>query len=126
MWTEYARSPSRRSGRKTSNFKCPSAIPAWGFLRSGPTRYSMRFLLPSLTALAWDYGSAAPSLNRMVGAYGLTTTLPVARGSLSPYPPRSTATNDDSDSPSSLDRPQSFSECIFRQQVPISTHQVHQ
>ena len=48
----------------------------------------------SLTAPAWDYGSAAPSLNRMVGAYGLPLTLPVARVLLSPYPPKSRAMND--------------------------------
>src|ERR1035438_7925062 len=54
----------------------------------------MRSLQPSLTAPAWDYGSAALSLNRMVGAYGLLTTLPAAHALLSPYPPKSRAMDD--------------------------------
>jgi hypothetical protein len=71
-------------GLKTSNFKCPSAIPAWGFPRSGRTRSSMRFLRPSLTALAWDYGSAARSSNRMAAGCGLPITLRAVRAFFHP------------------------------------------
>ena len=67
-------SRSSRKPRKASRFWCRSAIPAWVCPRSGGTRSSMRFSLPNLTAPAWDCGSAAPSLNRMVGAYGPPTT----------------------------------------------------
>ena len=52
------------------------------------------FLQLNLTAPAWDCGSAAPSLNRMVGACGLPPTLPVAHALLSLSPPKWTAAND--------------------------------
>ena len=65
---------------------CPSAIPAWGFPRSRRTRSSMRSLPPNLTAPAWDFRSAARSLNRMAAACGLPTTLRAAPTFISRYP----------------------------------------
>jgi hypothetical protein len=57
-------SPSSRSVLITSNFKCRSAIPAWGYPRKR-TSFLMLSLPPNLTAPAWDFGSVVPSLNRM-------------------------------------------------------------
>src|SRR5260221_9640579 len=46
----------------------------------------MRFLLPNLTAPAWDFASADPSSNHMAAACGLPTTPRTAQAftSLSP------------------------------------------
>ena len=51
---------------------------------SRQTRSSMRSLPPSLTAPAWDFGSAAPSSNRTAAACGLPTVPRVARVFISP------------------------------------------
>ncbi len=40
------------------------------------TKSSTRSLPPSLMALAWDFGSAGRSWNRMAAAFGLPTTHP--------------------------------------------------
>jgi len=57
-----------------------------GLLRSRRTRSSRRSLPPNLMAPAWDFGSAAPSSNRTVAAYGPPTTLRAAQVFISPYP----------------------------------------
>jgi Histidine kinase-, DNA gyrase B-, and HSP90-like ATPase len=46
------------------------------------------FFTPSPTAPAWDFASAAPSLNRMAAPCGLLTTLRAAQAFVSRYPPR--------------------------------------
>jgi len=51
----------------------------WGCPRSRQTRYSMHSSPPSLTVLAWDFESAAPSLNRIAAACGLPTILRAAQ-----------------------------------------------
>src|ERR1700689_4643816 len=50
--------------------------------------------LPSPMGPAWDFASAAPSSNRMVAAYGLTTTARAEQNSTSPYPQKKRSTND--------------------------------
>ncbi len=77
-----------------SNFCSPSAILAAGFPRARRTRSSMRSLPRSLTALAWDCASAAPSLNRMAAVCGPRPTPDAAQLFISPYPPKSRRTND--------------------------------
>jgi hypothetical protein len=44
------------------------------------------FTTKRFKAPAWDFGSAAPSLNRMAAACGLPTTLRAAQVFTSPYP----------------------------------------
>ena len=78
-----------RSARKTANFSCPSAIPAWGYPRIRRIRSSMRSLPRSPKGPEWDCGSAGPSWNRMEAACGLLTTLPAAQVFTLHYPPRS-------------------------------------
>src|ERR1700694_4948920 len=50
----------------------------------------MPSLPPRLTAPAWGFGSAAPSLNRMAAACGPPTTLRAAQVFALLYPPQST------------------------------------
>src|SRR5260370_20009261 len=54
----------------------------------------MRFLPPNLTAPAWGFGSAAPSLNRMAAACGPPTTLRAAQVFTLLYLPKSGRVND--------------------------------
>ncbi len=61
-------------------------IPAWGFHRSRRTRSLMHSLPPRLMERAWDCGSAAPLLNRMGAACGLSTTLHAEQDFVSHYP----------------------------------------
>jgi len=56
-------------------------------LRSMQTRLLMLSLPPSLTALAWDFGSAAPSFNRLAVGCGLPITLRAVQAFVSPYLP---------------------------------------
>ena len=65
---------STRSERKTRKLWCPSLIAALGCPHSRRTRSSTRSWPPNLTATAWDFGSAAPSANRMAVACWLPTT----------------------------------------------------
>src|ERR1700686_1324019 len=74
MWMRNGRWSSSRSGGKTSTLWYPSAIPAWGCPRSRRTRSSMRSSPPNLMAPAWDFGSAARSLNHMAAACGPRAT----------------------------------------------------
>src|SRR5437660_10038378 len=54
----------------------------------------MRSLPRNLMGPAWDFGSAAPSLNLMVAACGLPTTLRAAQASTSPCLSKPRRTND--------------------------------
>src|SRR5258708_2381030 len=54
----------------------------------------MRSLPRSLTALAWDFGSAAPSSDRTAAACGLPITLRAPQAFTSPFPPKSKSIND--------------------------------
>src|SRR6267378_451621 len=65
-----------------------SAIRAWGCHRSTRTRSLMRSLPPKRTAPVWDFGSAAPLLNRTAAAYGLRTIPRAAQRFSSPCPQR--------------------------------------
>ena len=66
----------------------------WVCRRRG-TRSSMRLLLPSPTAPAWDFASAALSLNRKAGACGLPLTLRAAPTSIFTLPLTHRHRNDD-------------------------------
>src|SRR5271168_1104892 len=55
----------------------------------------MRFLPPSPTAPAWDFGSAAPSLNRTEGACGQPLTLRAVPAFISHCPPPPKRLNDE-------------------------------
>src|SRR5882762_10424065 len=88
-----ASSPSSRSERKTNNFWCPSAIPAWDCPRNRRTRSSMRSSPLNVTARAWDCASAAPSSNRIAAACGQPTTLRAAQAFTSHCPPKSRSMN---------------------------------
>src|ERR1700686_1364561 len=96
------RSASSRSQRKTSNFWCRSAIPGWDCPQSKRTRSSMRSSPPNLTAPAWDFGSADPSLIRTADACGLLKTLHEAQFFMSLYILKSRHVNDARTSRSSV------------------------
>src|SRR5580704_10326272 len=94
MWMGRANWTSSRGEERTRNLWCRLAIPALGFLFSKRTRSLMRSLPRSLTALAWDFGSAAPSWNRMAAACGLPIILHAAQAFTSPFPPKLRLTTD--------------------------------
>jgi K+-sensing histidine kinase KdpD len=65
-----------------------------GFPAQQADQVYRRFLQRNLTAPAWGFASAAPSLNRMGGACGLPTSLRAAQIFVSPYLPKSRQRNE--------------------------------